>query len=377
MKKRALTLLLALVMCLSLLSIPYADSPPVTENLTLTKQSDIIDAAEDLFGQSNFGGLYYDEDVLVINIVDSAETSQVSLAANQIDNLSANVRYNVVKYSLYSLEAVKDYLTPFMRTYDIAILDANELTNQVDICLRTYDEDSISAIRELVLAEYDTDAFIHFAPYRSGSIESTVGTVDDPGYFNARNSDTDSAARSVHYPAGSQIIINDGLYTLGPTLSNSRTYTAGHGYTCSATVYLRGFGTPNLSIGSVTSHYGGSTGDWGSTTVSGSPAVSKATPVLGNRIYMWGGISGVTSGSITRTNITIAEGVSAPFAPLTGMCEGSYSCAKGDSGAGLFSVSPENISTGTVTYGIQSMALFDSNGTWAGASYFTPITKVY
>ena len=106
MKKRALTLLLALVMCLSLLSIPYADSPPVTENLTLTKQSDIIDVAEDLFGQSNFGGLYYDEDVLVINIVDSAETSQVSLAANQIDNLSANVRYNVVKYSLYSLEAV-------------------------------------------------------------------------------------------------------------------------------------------------------------------------------------------------------------------------------------------------------------------------------
>lgn len=94
-----------------------------------------------------FGGLYFDDNQnLVVNVTDLTDDSVLSLK-NDAD--SQDVIFRQVKYTLAFLESVRSELIPFMAEYDIATIDANEVTNKIDIELYKENEEI-----EILVSEY-------------------------------------------------------------------------------------------------------------------------------------------------------------------------------------------------------------------------------
>lgn len=372
MKKNNVKIALLLLVCIILCVSVAAAEKEKNGTLILKSQDEVIENIHLLFSEDEFGGVFLEGDTLVINIVGNEGTVNV---IETTDRISANVaiEYRIVEHPLRDLENIKDYLTQYMTRYNISALDANEVTNQVDVYLINYSDSIIDKIKSLVKDQYSEDIIVNFIDKSGTEIRYTVADVASND--NPDNLEQNGSVRVVTY-SGAKITINGGGYTLGPALSSLRAITAGHGYTGTYSFYS--YGTSWPSLGNVTSHYGGSTGDWGNAVPIGGtvgPVVGRATPISGATVYMWGGYSGITSGTITSTNVTISA--LPPYAALTGMCAGNYFCAHGDSGAGLFTTSLSNYSSSTSTYGVQSSATFNSStGAWVGPSYFTPITKV-
>lgn len=78
-----------------------------------------------------FGGLYFDDNQnIVVNVTDLTDDSVLQLK-NEAD--SQYVIFRQVKYTLAFLESVRSELIPFMAEYNIATIDANEVTNKIDI----------------------------------------------------------------------------------------------------------------------------------------------------------------------------------------------------------------------------------------------------
>lgn len=114
--------------------------------------------------RADFGGLYYDEDgVLVVNI------------AGDIDHLEPRqgVRYEAVTYPLRELEAVKDFLAGYMDSYAILALDADEVTNQVEVCLRDYTQENMDQLQSLVAERYPSMDCLHFEDWSGRTISFT------------------------------------------------------------------------------------------------------------------------------------------------------------------------------------------------------------
>lgn len=91
---------------------------------------------------------------------------------------------------------------------------------------------------------------------------------------------------------------------------------------------------------------------------------SYAMPVVGYDVQMFGAYSGMTSGKILATDVTVNIGGVA----VSNLACASYPCIVGDSGAGIFSDGAMYAST-SYCYGIQSCRSVDENGNWV-ASYF-------
>lgn len=266
-----------------------------------------------------------------------------------------------------------------MSDYSIMMLDANEITNQVDISLKDYSDDNIESIKAAVLSHGGKTDYLNFIDDSNKVIRSTVGYETDNNaspfsLYGGNPASFTAKASTTRYLTGGKILIGNGYYTLGPALSASKAYSAGHGF--SGTVDVKD--TMGTKIGSATCNFGTLSGDWSKITPYGGeffPVVAKATPIAGKQVYMLGATSGETTGKITRTGISIQF---SPYAPLTDMCEGNYECNPGDSGAGLFDSGAKDVltaSSNAKTYGIQSSGFFE-NGKWAGFSYFTPISNV-
>ncbi len=337
--------------------------------------NDVIDSINENFQANEFGGIYYDGDTLIINIVESENFLRRNMLMKEISS-TVDVEYRMVKYSIQELEETKEFLTPVMNDFNISVLDANEITNQVDVFLKEYNEETIRNIEAYTASNCYNIEYLNFIDDGEETIVSTVAYEKPLSTFNIENimpAEEKNSART-RYFSGAQIRIGNGYYTLGPALSSSKAYSAGHGFQGSASVY----DSSGMLIGSARSYYGGASGDWSSVSIYSAdyyPVVGRGDPIAGNRVYMLGATSGETSGSITKTNISISA--NAPYAPLTGMCAGNYRCDMGDSGGGIFSRSIVDLvnSSSGVTYGIQSAGRF-SGGVWAGESYFTPISKV-
>lgn len=367
-----ITLLLSLL-CISATASSYDLFTDSTDDVT-----SIVNSIYSNFTADELGGIYYDGDTLVINVVASTDFWEPGSSVQKI-NSNIDMEYRMVKYSLQELEDVKDFLTPSMNDFEISILDANEVTNQVDIYLKNYNKETIKEIKAYVAENHYDVEFLNFIDNGNKVLISTVANRDSlsaPNNSNDAASDEAGTART-RYLSGAKIVIGNSAYTLGPALSSSKAYSAGHGFQGSKNIY----DTTGMLIGSATSHYGGSEGDWSSVNIYGAdyyPVVGRGTPISGTRIYMMGAVSGETTGRIDKTNVSVAA--NAPYATLTGMCSGTYRCDHGDSGAGIFSQSIRDLinSSDGVTYGIQSSALFYSDtNEWAGESFFTPISKVY
>lgn len=371
MKKRITSLLFSLVIVfgMAIPTLAWVSSNYETESFQSYSIDEIFkyeyELAKDYcptISEENFGGIYYDNDQLVVNITDfDLLTDSHSLSSQSATYM--NAEFKVVKNSLQDLELVKDFLTQYMNKYSINIVDANEITNQVDILLSDYTDTIINEIQVLVEKFFPGTDFLNFVDDSNHKIQSTVAYEQPTEYYSID-------PHIVDFPAspGISIKIGNGYYTLGPTTSSSTAFSAGHGFQNSQTVYLDTMPVP-INIGTAQSYYGGKNKDWssitGNSSVSFQNNTSSTPSIVGASITMWGSVSGKTTGKITRTNVSVAA--ISPYATLTGMCEGDYSCALGDSGAGIFN---SNISK---HYGVQSSALFDKNNVWAGKSYFTPL----
>ena len=329
---------------------------------------------------NEFGGLYYEGDTLVVNVIASQKATSLRPQLAQKAPEDIDVEYRTVTYSLSELERIKNFLTGYMSDYSIMMLDANEITNQVDISLKDYSDDNIESIKAAVLSHGGKTDYLNFIDDSNNVIRSTVGYETDnnaspfslygkvPVSFTAKASTT-------QYLTGGKILIGNYAYTLGPALSASKAYSAGHGF--SGTVDVKDL--MGTKIGSATSHLGSLSGDWSKITPYGGeffPVVAKATPIAGKLGYMLGATSGETAGKITRTGVSVQF---PPYVTLTDMCEGNYECNPGDSGAGLFDSGAKDVltaSSNAKTYGIQSAGKFNEKGEWIGPSYFTPISNV-
>lgn len=161
-----------LVACAVGVAAASAGAPQAAEPLATPTWNADIQAVEAYYlaraDQEDYGGIYYDEDgVLVVNVVgDVSDLPQ-----------KPGVRYREVTYPLGDLEAIKDFLTDYMEEYSIMTLDADEVTNQVDIGLKSYTQENMDQLRALVHDHYpdiDTDC-LHFEDHSDVTISSTVG----------------------------------------------------------------------------------------------------------------------------------------------------------------------------------------------------------
>lgn len=315
-----------------------------------------------------FGGIYYDGDTLVVNYVGNRSNI---VQPKAFANVEKGIEYRPVPYSLQLLESVKDYLETVMDDYGILVLDANEMASQVDVSLKESSEEIKDAIKALVRQQFGSDEFLNFIDLGGVTVQSTVA-YECPDYHCSESFLRES--RTAEYGSMLPIMMNSGYYTLGPVGAENQGYTAGHGISSNTSVYAVDLtlGIQGKLIGLAQGHYGGSEKDWASINswVTLGPIAKLIPPVAGAKVYMWGAVTGISPGTITATNVTVAASI--PFRELTGMCAASYKCAQGDSGAGIYNVN--NISSTMASYGVQSSALFYSGTTtWAGTSYFTPL----
>lgn len=83
-----------------------------------------------------FGGMYInDKGNLIVNVTDTNAVPEASRASMTETRDSVKVIYKTVDKSLQELTTVKNKLAKYMVEYGIAVLDADEVTNSVDITL--------------------------------------------------------------------------------------------------------------------------------------------------------------------------------------------------------------------------------------------------
>ncbi len=110
-----------------------------------------VQKAKKAIPQEVFGGSYYDGDgTLVINVVGSEGT----LALETMETDTVSVRYAYVEKSLQELEAAHQALVPYMLEYDIRSLDANDVTNRLDIEVYETSEALEALIQTFIDMEY-------------------------------------------------------------------------------------------------------------------------------------------------------------------------------------------------------------------------------
>lgn len=117
-----------------------------------------------------FGGVFYEEDKLIVNIVDGAPGAAALIKERYRD---IGVEYRAVRYSLARLEAVESYLSGYMRQYSILLLAANEVTNQVDVGTNDFSQENLDAIRALAESHFPGMDCLNFEDYRGISIRFT------------------------------------------------------------------------------------------------------------------------------------------------------------------------------------------------------------
>ena len=125
----------------------------------------------------NFGGYYRDADGnLVVNIVGSGPRDVFGLKADL-----QNIKFVQVKYPLSTLEKIVDTLVPHMREYGISLLDANDITNKIDIKLKDFSNKNISAIKEFLSMTLTAEEIIDMLNFidGAGSVNLCLGEKID------------------------------------------------------------------------------------------------------------------------------------------------------------------------------------------------------
>lgn len=145
--------------------------------------NDVIDSINENFQANEFGGIYYDGDTLIINIVESENFLRRNMLMKEISS-TVDVEYRMVKYSIQELEETKEFLTPVMNDFNISVLDANEITNQVDVFLKEYNEETIRNIEAYTASNCYNIEYLNFIDDGEETIVSTVAYEKPLSTFN-------------------------------------------------------------------------------------------------------------------------------------------------------------------------------------------------
>jgi hypothetical protein len=123
-----------------------------------------------------------------------------------------------VTYSLAELESIKDFLTGYMHDYNISMLDANEVTNQVDVFLKKYDTDTIDSIKAAVMDYSGNIDYLNFIDRSGITVKSTVAYAepDVPETFSL-NFDAENTVGVQDEPVCFTESLYDGSHWYGDT----------------------------------------------------------------------------------------------------------------------------------------------------------------
>ena len=132
------------VLCLPLfLTSCLSKEPPKEAETTTAAETTVdnmpivinneIEKIKNSFSSASFGGRYIENNnTIVVNLVEN-EFNRLSSSTEKRNGMQ--IIYKPVKFSLAELENFKNKLEPFMAEYKIATIDANEVTNKIDIQL--------------------------------------------------------------------------------------------------------------------------------------------------------------------------------------------------------------------------------------------------
>ena len=185
-------LLLAGVMCLGI--------PALAENAPAQKGGEECAAAPARAAQEAFdlaavlpqeipasvyGGISYEGDTLVIHLAGNVGDFSPPNAVARYAAEGGKVAYREVAYPLAELERLKDSLAERMGEYSIVVLDANEVTNTLDVTLQQLNPKIISAIQDWVQQQGYPVSVLRFDELGDSVVQSTVAyeeptTVDLP-----------------------------------------------------------------------------------------------------------------------------------------------------------------------------------------------------
>lgn len=111
-----------------------------------------IENIQNSFSSAILGGIFIEDDnTIIVNLIES-EFNSLSISTEERNGIK--IIYKPVKFSLAELEKIKHQLEPFMTEYKIASLDANEMTNKIDIQLYEENDAINSLVSEYIDLEY-------------------------------------------------------------------------------------------------------------------------------------------------------------------------------------------------------------------------------
>lgn len=180
-KQKIIAFILALLMLVVPITALASSSVASKEEQKPSTEAiyDLVLYFSNLSKDPTFGGMYYEEDSLVVNIVKDEFTDCQQNQSLFDVNTEIECEYRYVPYSLDYLEQVKDSLVPFMNSLSISVLDANEVTNQVDVYLARFDDQTKSTITQFINDTFGVSDFLHFIDYSNVSIQYTVAYGDE------------------------------------------------------------------------------------------------------------------------------------------------------------------------------------------------------
>ncbi len=265
--QKMIALFLAIVLILALWTNAFAVEI-AEENNDGPAANDLISTIKEELPEESFGGLYYNEEgELVLNIKGSSN------AIDTMNSAQATVKVENVKYSLAELEAMKAMIEPYMIDYGIVTLDANEVTNSIDIELNSEHGNIENLLASLEGIDLD---IVNVRVLDEGNcVEFTF--ADQPAttipkeYIEFLGGQVSAAAigtKTTIYP-GMNIAVDNTDFgadinygTAGPRYNSSMFFSAGHlvdGSTNSPKVFV-GNVSNNCQIGTVGSYLFGSSG---------------------------------------------------------------------------------------------------------------------
>ncbi len=352
-----------------------------------------------------YGGAFIDKTgQTIINVKHGTDVSKISKI--RLSGTMSSVQFNYVKYSLSELEAMKMALEPYMVAYNIASLDANEVSNTIDVELYTENDALLLLLADLAIVDQNIVNITTLNP--DTVIQATYATAPPSEYpeeflacYETNEGTAEQRATSTYtiYPGMIISFVNsatDQMFcTAGPRISSTQFHSVGHAMTgpyMIPDVYHMG-----VKIGSAASKVLGQNGDRCTITVSnlgrlpatncfsvGTGRYSISTNyVVGSTVELFGGVSGITSGTVLQKNMTLNVIIDDNGTPtdlsddvtavIGGLSKGNYPCKRGDSGGGVFSSNAQN-DTSAKCYGIQSAGEFRGTSEVSTNSYFSPIT---